>query len=48
MGYQRVDSESVRYRAAQAIAREQMQQRFQTLLADATEAAALRVNHEVL
>ncbi|PHR67754.1 MAG: peptidylprolyl isomerase [Alcanivorax sp.] len=48
MGYQRVDSESVRYRAAQAIAREQMQQRFQILLADATEAAALRVNHEVL
>ena len=48
MGYQSVDSESVRYRAAQAIAREQMQQRFQTLLADATEAAALRVNHEVL
>lgn len=48
MGYQRVDSESVRYRAAQAIAREQMQQRFQTLLAEATEAASLRVNHEVL
>ena len=48
MGYQSVDSESVRYRAAQAIAREQMQQRFQTLLADATEAAALRVNQEVL
>lgn len=48
MGYQRVDSESVRYRAAQAIARKQMQQRFQTLLAEATEAAALRVNHEVL
>ena len=48
MGYQPVDSESVRYRAAQAIAREQMQQRFHTLLAEATEAASLRVNNEVL
>lgn len=48
MGYQPVDSESVRYRAARAVAREQMQQDFRAMLAEVTDEASLRLNHEVL
>lgn len=46
--YQSLDSESVRYRAGRAVAQEQLQQRFQSLLADVTEQASLRINREVL
>lgn len=47
-GFQPVDSESVRYRAAMAIARVQLQEAFKARLAAASEAASLRVNPEVL
>ncbi len=46
--YQSLDSESVRYRAGRAVAQELLQQRFQSLLADVTEQASLRINQEVL
>lgn len=46
--YQSLDSESVRYRAGRAVAQQQLQQRFQSLLTDVTEQASLRVNQEVL
>ena len=48
IAYQSLDSESVRYRAGRAVAQEQLQQRFQSLLADVTEQASLRINGAVL
>lgn len=47
-GFQPVDSESVRYRAAMAIAKVQLQEAFKARLAAASDAAFLRVNPEVL
>mgnify|MGYP000441742603 FL=1 len=47
-GYQSLDSESVRYRAGRAVAQELLQQRFQSLLAEVTEQASLRINPAVL
>lgn len=47
-GFQPQDSESVRYRASMAIAKVELQKAFKARLADATAAASLRVNPEVL
>ena len=48
MGYQPLDSESVRYRASLAIAREQLEARFRQQLADASADASLRINQGVM
>ena len=48
MGYQPLDSESVRYRASLAIAREQLEARFREQLADASADASLRINQGVM
>jgi len=45
---QSLDSKSVRYRAGRAVAQQQLQQRFKSLLADVTEQASLRINRGVL
>lgn len=47
-GFQPADSESVRYRAAMAIAKVMLQEAFKARLAEASDAASLRVNPEVL
>lgn len=47
-GFQPEDSESVRYRASMAIAKVELQEAFKARLAEASDAASLRVNPEVL
>ena len=47
-GFQPVESESVRYRASMAVARVELQKAFKARLAEASDAASLRVNPELL